>query len=58
MNLNEAKKRMVYQIESTNQGTALNEIYMTCTEHRSDGRGYSGAGGWRRYRRSDRGRDR
>ena len=29
MNLNEAEKRMVYQIESTNQGAALNEIYMT-----------------------------
>ena len=29
MNLNEAEKRMVYQIESTNQGIALNEIYMT-----------------------------
>ena len=29
MNLSEAEKRMVYQIESTNQGAALNEIYMT-----------------------------
>ena len=29
MNLNEDEKRMVYQIESTNQGAALNEIYMT-----------------------------
>lgn len=29
MNLNEAEKRMVYQIESTNQVAALNEIYMT-----------------------------
>lgn len=29
MNLNEAEKRMVYQIESTSQSAALNEIYMT-----------------------------
>ena len=29
MNLNEDEKRMVYQIESTNQVAALNEIYMT-----------------------------
>ena len=29
MNLNEAEKRMVYQIESTNQNAALNEVYMT-----------------------------
>ncbi len=29
MNLNEAEKRMVYQIESTSQGAALSEIYMT-----------------------------
>lgn len=29
MNLNEAEKRMVYQIESTSQSVALNEIYMT-----------------------------
>lgn len=29
MNLNEAEKRMIYQIESTNQSAALNEIYMT-----------------------------
>lgn len=29
MNLNEAEKRMVYQIESANQVAALNEIYMT-----------------------------
>ena len=29
MNLNEDEKRMVYQIENTNQGAALNEIYMT-----------------------------
>lgn len=29
MKLNEDEKRMVYQIESTNQAAALNEIYMT-----------------------------
>jgi len=29
MKLNEEEKRMVYQIESTNQNAALNEIYMT-----------------------------
>ena len=29
MNLNEDEKRMVYQIESTNQVAALNEVYMT-----------------------------
>lgn len=29
MNLNEDEKRMVYQIESTHQVAALNEIYMT-----------------------------
>ena len=29
MNLTEAEKRMVYQIESTNQNAALNEVYMT-----------------------------
>ena len=29
MHLNEDEKRMVYQIESTNQVAALNEIYMT-----------------------------
>ena len=29
MNLNEDEKRMVYQIESTNQVATLNEIYMT-----------------------------
>ena len=37
MKLNEAKMRMVYQIESTNQVSALNEIYMTwhCTSSRA-----------------------
>ena len=29
MKLNEAEMRMAYQIESTNQASALNEIYMT-----------------------------
>lgn len=29
MNLSEAEKRMVYQVEGTSQGAALNEIYMT-----------------------------
>lgn len=29
MKLNEEEKRMVYQVESTNQNAALNEIYMT-----------------------------
>ncbi len=29
MKLNEAEMRMAYQIESTNQNTVLNEIYMT-----------------------------
>lgn len=29
MKLNEEEKRMVYQIESTNQNATLNEIYMT-----------------------------
>lgn len=29
MKLTEAEKRMVFQIESTNQNAALNEIYMT-----------------------------
>ena len=29
MKLNEDEKRMAYQIESTNQAAALNEIYMT-----------------------------
>ncbi len=29
MNLNEAEKRMIYQVEGTSQGAALNEIYMT-----------------------------
>ncbi len=29
MKLSEEEKRMVYQIESTNQNAALNEIYMT-----------------------------
>lgn len=29
MKLNEAKMRMAYQIESTNQTSALNEICMT-----------------------------
>ncbi len=35
MKLNEEEKRMVYQIESTNQGAALNEIYMTWRYTRS-----------------------
>lgn len=30
MKLTEAEMRMVFQIESTNQNAALNEIYMTC----------------------------
>ena len=29
MNLSEAEKRMIYQVEGTSQGAALNEIYMT-----------------------------
>ena len=29
MKLTEAEMRMVFQIESTNQNAALNEIYMT-----------------------------
>ena len=29
MNLTETEKRMVYQIEGTDQNTALNEVYMT-----------------------------
>lgn len=35
MKLNEEEKRMVYQIESTNQNAALNEIYMTWRYTRS-----------------------
>ncbi len=35
MKLNEEEKRMVYQIESTNQSVALNEIYMTWRYTRS-----------------------
>ena len=35
MKLNEAEMRMAYQIESTNQNTALNEIYMTWRYARS-----------------------
>ena len=34
MNLNEDEKRMVYQIESTNQVAALNEIYMPVMQRR------------------------
>lgn len=33
MNLSEAEKRMIYQVEGTSQGAALNEIYMTCAMH-------------------------
>lgn len=29
MNLSEAEKRMIYQVEGTSQGAALNEIYIT-----------------------------
>ena len=35
MKLNEAEMRMAYQIESTNQNAALNEIYMTWRYARS-----------------------
>ena len=35
MKLSEEEKRMVYQIESTNQNAALNEIYMTWRYTRS-----------------------
>ncbi len=35
MKLNEEEMRMVYQIESTNQSAALNEIYMTWRYTRS-----------------------
>ncbi len=35
MKLREKEKRMVYQIESTNQNVALNEIYMTWRYTRS-----------------------
>ena len=36
MKLTEAEMRMVFQIESTNQNAALNEIYMTWRYGRGD----------------------